>query len=174
MRIVLIGYRACGKSTVGQLVADQLGWPLLDVDRGIEQQSGMTLKALYEEQGNARYREIEHQVATRMCERDPAVVSFGAGTIMQPANERLARKDSLVIYLELPAEELWRRMQADPHSATTRPNLSSGGMEEVVQMMEQRGPVYQRCADLKLDGRLAPQQLADQIVGKATSPQTDN
>ena len=165
MRVIFVGYRASGKSTVGQLVADQLGWPLLDVDRGIEQLSGMTIKALYEGQGNARYREIEEQAVVQMCAQDSTVISFGAGTIMQPANERIAKTDSLVVYLELPATELWRRMQADPHSKITRPNLSTGGLEEVVEMLRKRSPIYQRSADLKLDGRLSPQLLADQVVG---------
>ena len=164
MRVVLIGYRACGKTTVGRLVADQLGWPLLDVDRGIEQRSGKTLKALFEEDGESQYREVERQVVAQMCARDPAVISFGAGTIMQPANERISANHSLVVYLKLPVEELWRRMQADPHSATTRPNLSTGGIEEVVEMLSRRSPVYERCADLELDGTLDPQQLADQIL----------
>ena len=164
MRVIFVGYRASGKSTVGQLVANQLSWPLLDVDRGIEQLSGVTIKALYEDQGNARYREIEEQVVVQMCAQDSVVISFGAGTIMQPANERIAKTDSLVVYLELPATELWRRMQADPHSEITRPNLSTGGMEEVVEMLKKRGPVYQRNADLKLDGTLDPQLLADQVI----------
>ena len=165
MRIILIGYRASGKTTVGRIVADQLAWPLLDVDRGIQQRSGMTLTTLYQEQGESRYRQIEAQVVAQMCAQNPAVISYGAGTIMQAANERIAGDDSLVIYLELTAEELWRRIQADPHSATTRPNLSTGGIQEVVEMLGRRSPVYQRCADLRLDGTLDPQQLAEQIVG---------
>ena len=163
MRIILIGYRASGKTTLGQLVADQLDWPLLDVDRGIEQQSGMTLKALFE-QGETQYREIERQVVAQMCTQDRTVISFGAGTIIEPANQRIARDGSLVVYLELPAEELWRRIQADPNSATTRPNLSCGGINEVVEMLERRSPVYEQCSDLRLDATLTPEQLATKIV----------
>ena len=170
MRVIMIGYRASGKTTVGRLVASQLDWPLLDVDYGIEQQSGMTLKALFEEQGEPQYREVERQVVAQMCARDPAVISFGAGTIIEPANQRLVHDRSLVVYLELPAEELWRRMQADPRSATTRPNLSCGGFEEVVAMLERRSLVYERCAHLRLDGALAAEQLAAQIVG-AVAPE---
>ena len=51
MNIGLIGYRAAGKSTLGQLLSSRLSYPFLDVDRGIEQQSGKTIKALYEEDG---------------------------------------------------------------------------------------------------------------------------
>ena len=65
----MIGYRASGKTTVGRLVAEKLNWPLLDVDRGIEQLSGMTLKGLYEEQGEAHYREVERQVVATLFER---------------------------------------------------------------------------------------------------------
>ena len=167
MRIIFVGYRASGKSTVGQLVADRLGWPLLDVDRGIEQLSGMTIKDIFEQLGEPKYREIEHQVVAQMNPREEVVISFGAGTIMQPPNERMAKERSLVVYLEGPVEELWRRMQADPKSEETRPNLSTGGREEVVEMLKKREPVYQRCADLTLDGTHDPQQLAETIVQAA-------
>ena len=61
-------------------------------------------------------------------------------------------------------EQLWQRIAADPKSSTTRPNLSSGGLEEVVEMLARRSPTYERCANITLDGELAPGKLADKIV----------
>jgi len=60
---------------------------------------------------------------------------------MQLHNERLARVASLVVYLKLSAEELWHRIVADPKSAATRPNLSSGGIEGVVEMLARAHPL---------------------------------
>ena len=99
-----------------------------------------------------------------MCANDSCVIAFGAGTIMQPRNERIAAVDSLVVYLKLSAEQLWQRIAADPKSSTTRPNLSSGGLEEVVEMLARRTPTYERCANITLAGELAPGKLADKIV----------
>lgn len=164
MKVILIGYRASGKSTVGKLVSDQLRWPLRDIDRGIELKSGLSLTKLYQQFGEEHYRQIEAEVVAETCATDSCIIAFGAGTITQSCNERLARVDSLVVYLQLSAEHLWHRIAADPRSATTRPQLSSGGMEEVIEMLARRAPIYQRCADMTLDGQMTPQQLADDIV----------
>jgi shikimate kinase len=164
MKVILLGYRASGKSTVAKLVSDQLQWPLWDIDRGIELKSGLTLTELYQQVGENRYRQVESEVVAEMCANDSCVIAFGAGTIMQPRNERLAEVDSLVVYLKLSAEQLWQRIAADPNSATTRPDLSSGGIEEVVEMLARRAPTYERCAAMTLDGQLAPVKLGDKIV----------
>ena len=164
MKVILLGYRASGKSTVGKLVSDQLQWPLWDIDRGIELKSGLSLTELYQQTGENGFRQIEAEVVAEMCANDQCVIAFGAGTIIQPHNERLARVASLMVYLKLSAEQLWQRIVADPKSAATRPNLSSGGIEEVVEMLARRAPTYERCANMTLDGQLTPEKLVDKIV----------
>lgn len=164
MNIVLVGYRACGKSTVGSLIARQLGWKLVDVDREIERRAGATIADAYRTLGDTKYRDLESQVVADVCAGDRQVIAMGGGSIMRPQNQAHAMRNSLVVYLRLPAEELWRRAQLDPQSQSTRPNLAGGGFEEIVQMLALREPVYQRCASLHLDASLAPQTLADRIV----------
>ena len=170
MKIILIGYRASGKTTVGRLLSQRLDWPYLDVDRGIEAHcGGRTIREIHEEDGDTFYRDVESAVTADLCRRDACVISFGAGTIMRPANQDHARRDSLVVYLETTAKELWRRMQADPDTLNTRPNLAGGGMAEVVEVLAQRAPVYRRCADLTLDATLPPQRLVELIAARATA-----
>ena len=163
MNIALIGYRAAGKSTLGQLLAQRLGWPCLDIDRGIEERSGKPVKVLFEE-GDQIYRDVESAVVASMCQRDQRVIAFGAGSLMRPQNRTWACRNSMVFYLELPASLLWDRIRADPASAETRPNLSSGGLPEVEEMLEQRAPAYLECADHVLDARRSPEQLAAQVL----------
>ena len=74
-----------------------------------------------------------------------AAPSCGPSTRSTPA------EDGLLVYLEADAEELWRRIEADPASAATRPNLAGGGMQEVVTMLARRAPVYRANADLTLE-----------------------
>ena len=167
MKIVLIGYRACGKSTLGRELSARLGWPLLDIDRGIEQtRPGMTLTDLWLDIGDDAFRDIEADVVREMCRQDECVISFGAGTLGRPENRVHARRDALVVYLDMTTEALWERIQSDPKSATTRPNLAGGGFEEVVAMMETRDPVYRECADLVVDATLTPGQLAALVIAK--------
>ena len=108
--------------------------------------------------------DVESSVVAELCARDDAVVTFGGGTLMRPVNQEHARRDGLLVYLEADAEELWRRIEADPASAATRPNLAGGGLQEVVTMLARRAPVYRANADLTLDATLPPAELADRIV----------
>ncbi|MAE67360.1 MAG: shikimate kinase [Phycisphaeraceae bacterium] len=170
MNIVLIGYRASGKTTVGRLLAARLGWPLRDVDRGIEAKCDLTIKDIFEQKGEPFYRDVESQVVVEMCAEDRSVISFGGGTIMRPANQEHARRDALVVYLQAAPGELWRRIQADPDSELNRPNLSRGGFEEVVEMLEKREPTYIACADLTLDATLPPETLAQKIAESLPPP----
>ena len=99
-----------------------------------------------------------------MCRQDQCVIAFGAGSLMKPQNQAAACRDSLVVYLEASVEELWHRIQADPKSEATRPNLSRGGREEVAEMLARREPVYRKCADLILDATQPPKQLAGDVI----------
>ncbi|NKB70343.1 MAG: shikimate kinase [Candidatus Latescibacteria bacterium] len=164
MKIVLVGYRAAGKSTVAELVARQLGWPCLEVDRRIEERCGRSIVQFYQEEGDLAYRDLETAVVEEYCAGDRCIVSFGAGSLMRPQNQAAAQRDSLVVYLQTTPQELWRRIEGDPSSASTRPNLSGGGLEEVEEMLAAREPVYRQCANLVIDATRPPEELARAIV----------
>ena len=167
MKIALIGYRASGKSTLGGELSRRLGWPLLDIDRGIEARfPEETLTELWLRIGDARFREIEAEVVEEMCAGGECVISFGAGTLGRPENRLHACRDALVVYLEMSAEGLWERMQVDPRNASTRPNLAGGGLQEVVEMLARRDPVYRECADLLVDASLPTKKLADIVIAE--------
>ncbi len=168
MNIVIIGYRAAGKSTVGNLLSQRLGWPCLDIDRGIEKRCQTTLAEFWQRDPEY-FRTVETEVVIEMCSQDQKIISFGAGSLMKRANQEAACHNSLVVYLQTSVEELWRRIQADPGSAANRPNLSRGGIEEVAEMLAVREPVYLRCADLILDATLPPEQLATAITSACES-----
>ena len=167
MKIVLIGYRASGKSTLACELSRRLGWPLLDIDRGIEHKyPGESLTELWLRAGDDLFRDIEAEVVVEMCSNDEHVISFGAGTLGRPENREHACKDALVVYLEMKADDLWSRMQDDPKSAATRPNLAGGGLQEVENLLGKRHPVYRKCADLQVDGMLSTAEIADIVLEK--------
>ena len=163
MKIILIGYRASGKSTIGPVLSEQLGWPLYEVDADIQERYGCSLTEAFSH-GAEAYREVETDVVETLCTHDQCVIAFGAGSILRPQNQVAASRDSLVVYLKLDAEELWRRAKADPISADTRPNFRGGGLQEVEEMPQERGPVYHACANLTLNATASPEILARQIV----------
>lgn len=164
-KIVIVGYRASGKSTLGNILARRLEWPLLDIDRGIEDCVGTTnLAEYYLQVGEEGYRPVETEVVIEMCSKQDCVISFGAGTLQTPANREHACRDAFVVYLKTTADELWRRMEADPSSATTRPNLAGGGVGEVIEKLTEREPVYEECADLVVEATERLEVLADQVL----------
>ncbi len=163
MKIVFIGYRAAGKSTLGQLVAHHLGWPYQDIDRGIEIRCKKPLAEFFKED-QEHFRAVETEVVLEMCRRDQTAISFGAGSLIAKRNQEAACRDSLVVYLKVPVEELWRRIDTDPDSAINRPNHLGGGIEEVAEMLARREPVYLKCADLILDATRSPEHLAEEVI----------
>jgi shikimate kinase len=171
MNIVLIGYRASGKTLIGKMLAERLGWPYLDVDRGIEEkEGGKSIANIFETSGEPHYRDVEASVAEEMLARDECIISFGGGTIMRDSTQALMSGKSKVVYLEASPEVLWERSQADPGTGKNRPNLMSGpgGPEEIVAMLEKRAPIYEHFADLVLDATESPDQLVEQILSTLT------
>ena len=165
LKIVLIGYRASGKSTLGQMLSERLAMPYLDIDRGIEEEIGnKTLSEYFVEVGDRAFRLHEARVVTSMCARDHSIIAFGAGSLKFPTSRKAARDNALVVYLQVPIPDLWRRFQSDPLTASTRPNLSGGGIAEIEEMMAEREPIYLECADLIVDATRPPTDLADEVI----------
>ena len=108
MKIVLVGYRAAGKSTLGLLLAQRLGWPYMDIDRGIETRIDKTLSEFYEEVGEESFRRLETEVVEEMCREDECVISFGAGSIIKERNQAAARRPAARDAAGQPARQLPR------------------------------------------------------------------
>src|SRR5579871_3689080 len=88
--IYLVGFMGSGKSTVGRLLADRIGWHFVDLDAEIEAARKMTILEIFESRGEAEFRLIEHQtmrerVRAIECGR-PTVLALGGGAIVQPEN----------------------------------------------------------------------------------------
>lgn len=166
MRILLIGYRATGKTTAARLAAEKLGWPFFDVDTRIVEKAGKTVKDIFAEDGESRFRDIEDEVLREHLAHDPVVVSTGGGTLLRPANRVLAKQCDVVAWLEASPEAIWERMERDPGTSSLRPNLTTkGGLEEVRELLAVRSPVYGECATARIatEGK-TPHQVAAEIV----------
>lgn len=137
MNVVLIGFKASGKSTVGRLVAARLGLAFVDLDDGIEAlaraQSGraLTCRQLYQEQGEAAFRQLESQALRELAGRSGMVLATGGGAPMNCANNELLRRLGVVVYLRVRPELIWARLQVlglppwlqgDPSFANLREN----------------------------------------------------
>jgi shikimate kinase len=145
MNVVLVGARGCGKTTIGKRLADRLWQTYIDIDEMIVRNAGKNIKEIFEEDGEAHFREIETACLRECLQVPDTVIGLGGGTVTIEVNRTLLKESGAkVIYLKCEPEELHKRIEADPQSPITRPPLThlGGGIEEVKLLLERREPYY--------------------------------
>ena len=171
MLLFLIGYRGSGKTTVGRLVAERLGWAFLDADAVLEERYGRTIREIFAAEGEAGFRDKESAVLADLCTRTNCVIATGGGIVLREENRRLLKQHGFVAWLTADPPTLLARIKADPTTAERRPNLAGGGMVEIEQLLAVREPLYRACADVVVPvGALSPEQAADAILAACPSP----
>lgn len=164
-RIFLIGYRATGKTTVGPLVANRLGWTFVDADVLLEERAGKSIARIFADEGEPAFRDLEARHLAELSENPKQVLSTGGGVILRPSNRELLRNRGFVAWLDAPAELIWERMQLDPTTLARRPNLTAaGGLQEVKDLLAVREPLYRATAHASFPADRSPEWLADAIV----------
>ena len=144
--LYLVGMMGSGKSTVGPLLAEALGYRFLDADAVISQAAGCSIPEIFERDGEAGFRSLERQVLQQLSQWHSLVVATGGGIVTVPANWGELRQ-GVVIWLDVAEEELLRRLQADPGG---RPLLSCEDPAAKLRLLlQQRQPLYAQ-ADLHL------------------------
>ncbi|HEX3727753.1 MAG TPA: shikimate kinase, partial [Pirellulales bacterium] len=152
MHLVLIGYRGTGKSQVARLMAQRLDWPWVDTDDEIERRSGRTIAAIFAEQGETAFRDLESQVLADLPQGNRSVLALGGGAVLRPQNRAIIRQLGTVVWLTAAAETLAARIAADHATAARRPNLTAGGgISEIIATLAARQEVYRECADFQVD-----------------------
>jgi shikimate kinase len=157
--IYLLGFMGSGKSTVGDLLARALGWPLIDLDTVIEAGQGLSIREIFENSGEPFFRQIERAALTEASKAEPAVIALGGGTFAQPLNVELIREaGGTTIWLDCPPEVLLTRCQG----LENRPLFRNE--ESFTQLLMERLPYY-RLADFRIssEGR-NPQEIVEQIL----------
>lgn len=158
--VLLVGLPGCGKSTVGGLVAETLGAPLLDIDSILVRQMGMPVDRIFGMVGEARFRAMERDAVATARAREPAVIVPGAGWAAQPGQLEEARTNSLIIYLRCGAATAARRTE----DGEVRPLLAGDAPGRVRALLAEREPFY-RLADYEVAAESAPPaRLAEEVV----------
>jgi shikimate kinase len=166
--IFLIGYRGTGKSTVARHLAQRLGYDSIDADEAIERRAGKTIAAIFAEDGEAFFRDLESQLVTELTDLRRTVVALGGGAVLRDVNRSAICAAGPVVWLTAPVEVIVGRLAADTTTADRRPNLTRiGGREEVEALLAERTPIYRQCATLVVntDGKTCA-QVADEIAAR--------
>ena len=167
--LVLVGLMATGKTTVGRLVADSLGRPLLDSDDQVEARTGRTVREIWRTDGEAVYRKLEADaLADALDAVEPSVIAAAGGVVLADENRaRLRGADVDVVWLRARPDTLLARIEEadDVH----RPLLDDDPAGMLERMARDRTPLYAAVADrvVDVDDR-APAQVADEIIEGAS------
>lgn len=142
-QLVLVGLMGAGKSAVGSLVAASTGRPFVDVDVVIERRTGKTVRALWEEGGEAAYRHIESQVVLEtLAGHKEIVLAAPGGVVLDPA-VRGGVAGAFVVWLRADPATLAARIRGDDR----RPLLGEHPREVLAALAEERGALYADVAD---------------------------
>lgn len=118
MLIILLGYMGCGKSVVGQLLAEKLNYSFIDLDREIEKRTGQTIADLFKNEGEEYFRKIESETLNQLIKSNKTVMAVGGGTPCFNNNMELMNDNATAVYLKTPAGVLFSRLIKEP---ATRP-----------------------------------------------------
>ncbi len=161
MNIALIGYRGSGKSTVGRHLAALLKLDFVDTDALLVSR-GQTIKAIFETEGEAGFRDRESAIIREVTMRDGVVIAAGGGAILRPENVAALKARCQIIWLKASPADLHARIQADAATNLSRPDLTSaGGLAEIESLLAVRTPAYRAAADFQIEiVPLPPKEVA--------------
>lgn len=183
MNVVLIGFSGSGKSSVGSLVAQHLGWEFVDTDVEVERVAGKRIHQIFAEEGEAAFRHLEREAVQCALGVSSRIVSVGGGAVMDPLNRERMRTGNLVVWLDAQVDTLYRRLVEDL-ADEPRPMLASSDPHSRIEALKSaRDPVYRETAhvvvctdDFTVEAvarqvaRHAEGRLGDRIVGPLEEP----
>ncbi|WP_196599406.1 shikimate kinase [Pectinatus frisingensis] len=157
--IVLIGFMGTGKSCVGKLLAEKLGFSFIDTDLLVEQQVQMTIPQIFQQYGEAYFRECEKKAVKQAVMQPSTVIATGGGVPLFEENRDILQINSAVICLRAEVKTIMHRTKG----RNNRPLLNS--QEEKIQsLLDERKPFYAQ-ADFLIDtDALSPLQIVNEII----------
>ncbi|HEX9942896.1 MAG TPA: shikimate kinase [Thermoanaerobaculia bacterium] len=159
MRLYLTGFMGSGKTTVGRLLAQRFGVPFLDLDQEVERRAGMTVREIFERQGEPAFRGMEAEALRGTLELPDVVVATGGGTMTFAANLRLIRANGLSVWLNPPFAAIASRIGGLGKS--DRPLFKDE--TQALALYRERLPAY-RQADVTVD--VAPEEGPEEIAAR--------
>jgi shikimate kinase len=168
-RLLLIGMMASGKTTVGRIVAERLGWVYLDSDEQVCERTGRSVREIFEEDGETAFRAEERRaLEAAVADTQPRVISVAGGAVLDPANRELLRQSGTVAWLRADPELLADRVEASGQGH--RPLLGDDPRANLERLDAERRPIYEELADVVVDVEShTPEELAERLVQELAS-----
>jgi shikimate kinase len=162
--IILVGLMAVGKSTVGRLLAQSLGFAFYDSDHVVEERAGAPISWIFDVEGEVGFRDREEHVLGDLTEQHGIVLATGGGAVLRAANRKVLANRGIVVHLDSSLDRLVQRTRRD----RKRPLLQQGNPRETLaRLQSEREPLYREIADYRfVTDRQGPKALARQIEEK--------
>lgn len=160
--IILIGFKNCGKTTLGKSLALKLNFSFLDIDQIIEKEEGRSVRQIFSKQGEAAFRKIEKKTICSLKANLKAdlsskqiksyVLATGGGTVLDAENVKILRTLGTLVYLKVPKEVLKERMLSKKNSKASLPSfLDPSNIEASFEnMYNERVQIYEQIADFTI------------------------
>ncbi len=159
--IILVGMMGAGKTTVGKLLAKQLGKSFIDSDEEIQRRTGVTIPHIFDVEGEAGFRLRESGIIQELLRQDGIVLATGGGAILDSHNRKMMQQNGIVVYLKSSVHDLWQRTRHDHN----RPLLQTGNPRAKLQELHDlRDPLYTEAADIIIHtGKQSVQLLLERL-----------
>ena len=169
--LILVGLMGAGKSSVGRLVAQQLGIPFIDSDVEIERVSRMTITELFASYGEEEFRALETRVMKRLLKNGPRVVSTGGGAFINDRTRKHIKKGGLSLWLKADLDVLWERV----NKRDTRPLLKTENpMQTLENLMNARYPIYAQADVTVLSRDVRKELMAEEVLKAVIDARTES
>lgn len=168
--IILIGFSTTGKSRVGWLLAQRLGWAFIDTDVWVVGMAHKSIPEIFDEHGELYFRELERLALEEALMRQRAVIATGGGAVLYQANRERMCERGWIMLLEAEPETILQRMQAEDatHEGPIRPLLvSQDPLQRIIQLKAERQPLYDSMADcvVRTDKRTI-EEVVDRLIDR--------
>lgn len=160
VNLFLIGMMGVGKTTIGRLLADQLGYQFIDTDEFIEQATGQSIPTIFAESGEEIFRQLETATLSQVAARTGKVIATGGGIVLKRENWGYLRH-GVIVWLDVPVEQLHKRLKHD----TNRPLLQATNLSEKLSKLSSERQALYAQADIQITiGEETPEQVAARVM----------
>jgi shikimate kinase len=150
--LVLIGYRATGKTSRGARLAEVLQRPFVDLDQVLVQEAGRSVAEIVAQGGWGEFRRLEKELVARYRDARGLVLATGGGVVLDPDNVTALRENGILIWVTADPSVIQARLAQDQPRDANRPSLTGGDtIREAAAVAEERAPLYQAAAQIRID-----------------------